>query len=267
MAFTVNGELVDDSAIRAEMRALRPRYEAVARGMDPIEAEKQLRDWSRENVIERVLLRQEAAGDPEPIPGDAIAEALGAIPPQPGQDEERRKDVEIRLRVERLLARMTSKVSPPRHKEIGDYYRKNKERFLRPELVRVAHIVKNVDESRDEAAALAAIRQAQQEMESGASFEDLADRHHGELGWTPRGQMVPEFDQVVFSLKDNEVSGVFRTSLGFHIAKVYGRKPPGISEFDEVREALENALHERKKERAVENYLDHLKAKADIAEI
>ena len=67
MAFTVNGELVEDSVIRAEASALRPRYETVARQMDPIEAEMQLREWSRENVIERVLLRQEAAVDPEPL--------------------------------------------------------------------------------------------------------------------------------------------------------------------------------------------------------
>ena len=57
MAFTVNGELVEDSVIRAEASALRPRYAEVAQNMDPIEAEMQLREWSRENVIERVLLR------------------------------------------------------------------------------------------------------------------------------------------------------------------------------------------------------------------
>ena len=55
MAFTVNGELVEDSVVRAEASALRPRYEEVAQSMDPIESEMQLRDWSRENVIEREL--------------------------------------------------------------------------------------------------------------------------------------------------------------------------------------------------------------------
>src|SRR5215470_17078555 len=76
MAFTVNGELVEDSVIRAEASALRPRYEEVARNMDPIEAEMQLRDWSRENVIERILLRQEAASDPEPVSAEAIEQTL-----------------------------------------------------------------------------------------------------------------------------------------------------------------------------------------------
>jgi parvulin-like peptidyl-prolyl isomerase len=282
MAFTVNGELVEDSVIRAESSALRPRYEEVARDMDPIEAEMQLRDWSRENVIERVLLRQEAASDPEPISADALEETLRKIQSQPTEhassstregEEELRKDVEIRMRVDRLLEKITSKVAPPKHKEVNDYYRKNKEQFRRPELVHAGHIVKNLDESVDEANALAAIQKLQEDLKGGASFEELADRYsdcagnRGDLGWVQRGQMVQEFEDVIFSLKENEVSGIFRTVFGFHIAKVYARKPEGVSDFAEVRETIETALLRQKQERAVENFLDRLRAKAIIQEL
>ena len=274
MAFTVNGELVEDSVVRAEAGALRPQYEAAVQGMDPIEAEMQLRDWSRENVIERVLLRQEAASDPEPIPIEAIEEALRSLQSRTREgEEELRKDIEIRMRVDRLLAKTTSKIAPPKHKEVTDYYRKNKEQFRRPELVRAGHIVKNVDESVDEATALAAIQKVQEELKSGANFEELADRYsdcpgnRGELGWAPRGQMVQEFEDVIFSLKENQVSDIFRTVFGFHIAKVYERKPEGFSDFAEVREAIEKSLHRQKQERAVENFLDRLRAKAVIQDI
>src|SRR5580692_7013743 len=226
MAFTVNGEVVDDSVVRAESSALRPQYESVAQGMDPIEAEMQLRDWSRENVIERVLLRQEAANDPEPLPAEAIEEALKSVQSQPAGHascstpegaEELRKDIEIRMRVDRLLDRITSKASTPKHKEVTEYYRKNKEQFRRPELVRAGHIVKNVGEGADEAASLEAIQKVEEELKNGAVFEELADRssdcagNRGELGWVPRGQMVPEFEDVIFSLPENQVSGIFRT--------------------------------------------------------
>jgi parvulin-like peptidyl-prolyl isomerase len=283
MAFTVNGELVDDSVIRAESNALRPRYEeAVAQNMDPIDAEMQLREWSRENVIERVLLRQEAAGDQEPLPDKAIEDTLRSIESQPAGrascatgegEQELRKDIEIRMRVDRLLERITSKVAPPKHKEVGDYYRKNKEQFRRPELVHAAHIVKNVDETVDEPAAETSIRRIQEELRAGADFEELADRasdcpgNRGDLGWVERGRMVGEFEDVIFGLKDNEVSDVFRTPFGFHIAKVYARKPAGLSSFEEVREAIEAALLRQKQERAVENFLDRLRAKAVIMEV
>ena len=274
MAFTVNGELVEDSVIRAESSALRPQYEAAVQGMDPIEAEMQLRDWSRENVIERVLLRQEAASDPEPIPVEAIDETLRSLQSRtPVGDVELRKDLEIRMRVDRLLEKTTSKVAPPKHKEVTEYYRKNKEQFRRPEIVRAGHIVKNVDEKVDEATALAAIQKVQEELKGGASFEELADRYsdcagnRGELGWVPRGQMVQEFEDVIFSLKESEISDIFRTVFGFHIAKVYEKKPEGFSDFGEVREAIEKSLHRQKQERAVENFLDRLRAKAVIQEL
>jgi PPIC-type PPIASE domain len=281
MAFTVNGEFVDDSVVRAEASALRPRYEEAARGMDPVEAEMQLREWSRENVIERVLLRQEAVADPEPLPAAAIEETMGSIQSQPSVqascatregEEEMRKDIEIRMRVDRLLEKITSKVAKPKHKEISEYYRKNKEQFRRPELVHTAHIVKNVEEGADETAAREAIAAVEGDLAGGANFEELADRvsdcagNRGDLGWVQRGQMVQECEDVIFGLRENEVSKSFRTVFGFHIAKVYARKHEGLGSFEEVREAIEAALLRQKQERAVENYLDRLRAKAVILE-
>ena len=61
MGLLINGEYVDDALIRQEMASLRPHYEAMMADMEPVAREVQLKDWSRENVIERVLLRQEAA--------------------------------------------------------------------------------------------------------------------------------------------------------------------------------------------------------------
>jgi len=245
MAFTVNGELVEDAVIRAEIKALRPHYEAAAHGLDPIAAEAQLREWSRENVIERVLVRQEAEADPEPVPADEI-DGAG-------------------FRVDRLLARITSKVSPPKQKEITNYYRKNKERFYRLEQVRAAHIFQPVDETTDEATAQASIQGAHQQLSNGTTIEDLPG--YGDLGYVARGQMAQQFDDLLFSLAENQVSDIFRSPGGFHILKVYERKPAGISDYDEVREALATTLYQKKKERAVESFLDRLRAKAVILEL
>ena len=54
MGLQINGEYVDDAIIRQEAAAMRPRYEEMVRDMDPIAREMQLRDWAKENVIERV---------------------------------------------------------------------------------------------------------------------------------------------------------------------------------------------------------------------
>lgn len=69
------------------------------------------------------------------------------------------------------------------------------------------------------------------QIEGGTSFEELAKEHSqcpsgsrgGALGEFGRGQMVPEFDQVVFSAPVNEVQGPVKTQFGFHLLEVTAR--------------------------------------------
>jgi len=267
MPLIVNGESIDDALIREEVNLTRPRYEEMVDGLDPVAKEIQLWDWSKETVIERTLLRQEALKDPEPLPPGVIEEALSAMPPDGGGD---RGQVEVRLRLDRFLQKLTAKVPPPKYKEIGDYYKKYREQFLLPEMIHAAHIVKNVDDKSSEAEAQAAVQQAEEELKGGAAFAEVADRYSdcagngGDLGYFPRGEMVEEFDKVVFSLPPGETSGIFRTSFGFHIAKCYDKKPAGYRSLADVRQDIERMLHREKQERALEQYVDGLKAQAVI---
>src|ERR1700712_3909559 len=124
MALLVNGETIDDALIREEVNLTRPRYEEMVDGLDPVTKEIQLWDWSKETVIERTLLRQEALKDPEPVAEEGIDEAFRRVPPESGVS---RGEVETRIRLDRFLQNLTSKVPPPKHKEIGDYYKKYRE--------------------------------------------------------------------------------------------------------------------------------------------
>jgi hypothetical protein len=109
-----------------------------------------------------------------------------------------------------------------------------------PEMIHAGHIIRNVDETTAdettaEDTALAAIRNAQQDMERGSSFEEAATRWSdcpdgGDLGFFARGEMVPEFERAVLALRPGEVSGIFRTPFGFHIAKLYEHRE--AEEFD-----------------------------------
>ncbi|MEO8125882.1 MAG: peptidylprolyl isomerase [Bryobacteraceae bacterium] len=267
MPLIVNGEILDDAEIRAEVNLTRPRYEEMVDGLDPVAKEIQLWDWSKETVIERALLRQEALKDPEPLSPGAVEEAVSAMPPESGDN---RQQIEVRLRLDRFLQNFTSKVPPPKYKEIGDYYKKYKEQFLLPETIRIAHIVKNVDDKTDQAAAMAAMQEAEAELKRGVSFEEVADRYSdcagngGDLGYFPRGEMVDEFDEAVFALAPGATTGIFRTGFGFHIAKCHDRKPAGYRSLADVRQDIERMLHRERQERALEQYVDELKARAVI---
>ena len=70
-----------------------------------------------------------------------------------------------------------------------------------------------------------------QEIEAGADFADMARQHStcpsgrqgGDLGEFGPGQMVKEFDEVVFSGALNTVLGPVRTQFGFHLLEVTSR--------------------------------------------
>ncbi|MFN6115846.1 MAG: peptidylprolyl isomerase, partial [Flavobacteriales bacterium] len=46
----------------------------------------------------------------------------------------------------------------------------------------------------------------------------------GQLGLVPQGVMVPEFDAVALSLKEGEVSQVFKTQYGWHFMQLVERR-------------------------------------------
>ena len=47
----------------------------------------------------------------------------------------------------------------------------------------------------------------------------------GDLGYFPRGQMVPEFDTVVFSDEVGVVHGPVKTQFGYHLLEITSRTP------------------------------------------
>lgn len=53
-----------------------------------------------------------------------------------------------------------------------------------------------------------------------AASDDPSGQRGGDLGTFQRGMMVPEFEDVAFGLKPNEISQPFRTRFGWHIVQV-----------------------------------------------
>ena len=68
-------------------------------------------------------------------------------------------------------------------------------------------------------------------IEGGADFAQLAAEHSqcpsgrdgGALGEFGPGQMVPEFDKVVFSAEVGKIEGPVQTDFGFHLIEVTSR--------------------------------------------
>jgi peptidyl-prolyl cis-trans isomerase C len=68
-------------------------------------------------------------------------------------------------------------------------------------------------------------------IESGADFADVAKQHSkcpsgrdgGELGEFGPGQMVREFDEVVFKKEVGKTHGPVKTQFGYHLVEITSR--------------------------------------------
>lgn len=147
--------------------------------------------------------------------------------------------------------------------EMKAYYEGNKKEFQQPEQIKARHIlVKTEDEAK-------AVRK---ELETNKDFAALAKDKStgpsktkgGDLGWFGRGQMVPEFEQVAFSLKKGEISDVVKTKFGYHIIKVDDKKKASEKSYEMVKKQIEDKLKQQKSKAVVDESKDKLMKKLKV---
>ncbi|HEX6370529.1 MAG TPA: peptidylprolyl isomerase [Longimicrobium sp.] len=114
--------------------------------------------------------------------------------------------------------------------EVRRYYEENRERFRRTEGARlkVAYIPLTIGDA-DRQATVQRARELKAEIAAGADFAEVARANSddesnkeqgGDLGAFTRGQMVPAFDSVAFSLPVGQVSDPVVTQFGVHLVRV-----------------------------------------------
>ncbi|MBN2010742.1 anaerobic sulfatase maturase [candidate division KSB1 bacterium] len=285
MPLIINGETIDPQLIIAEINRLRPDYQRVFADQSREQQEKQLAEWARENVIERVLLQQAARKQIVISDADVKKKYQGLIDEHGGEAamlkntglnktdiSKLKADVRLQLQTEKLIQQLNNEVPKPTQEALNSYYNAHKNSFIIPEQVHAAHIVKHIDGNTTAEQAKQVMASIAEQINAGKTFEEMASSNSdcpeqaGDLGYFPRGQMVEAFDDVVFKLQPGEVSPVFQTEFGFHIAKVYDQRPQQLIPFEQVTSQIEYKLHEEMQTRHLETYIDKLKASAEIVE-
>ncbi|RMF72574.1 MAG: hypothetical protein D6738_10900 [Acidobacteria bacterium] len=138
--------------------------------------------------------------------------------------------------------------------EIARYYEENKALFTRPEERRARQVLirvlpdapaSEVEAARERARRIAERIRAGEDFAAIAraeSDDEISAPNGGDLGFFPRGRMVPQFDEVVFSLEPGIVSDPFRTDYGFHVVRVEEIREEGLAPLDEVRQQIRDQL-------------------------
>jgi peptidyl-prolyl cis-trans isomerase C len=176
---------------------------------------------------------------------------------------DRMEDLRKRLIVETYLKKKVEKEAQISDAEMKKFYDENKEKFKAGDQVKASHIlVKTEEEAKDVLA----------KLKGGAKFDELAKKvstdssaaKGGDLGWFPKGAMVPEFEKVAFSLKEGETSGIVKTQFGYHIIMVTGKRPAGITPYEDVKEQIRANLLPTKQQEIFIKMKDELKKGAKI---
>lgn len=94
-------------------------------------------------------------------------------------------------------------------------------------------------------------KQVLDQLKAGAKFEDVAKAMStdtgtkdkgGDLGWFPKGQMIPEFDAVAFQLPVGQLSDPVKTTYGYHIIEVLEKDPNHPLTADELAQKKSQAV-------------------------
>jgi peptidyl-prolyl cis-trans isomerase SurA len=104
-----------------------------------------------------------------------------------------------------------------------------------------------------------------------ATFEDLARQNGqdgtaakgGDLGWLQPGDVVPEFETAMNTLKPGEVSDVVETPFGFHLIEVLERKSEDQTK-ERERLRARQVIRERKLGEAAESWAREVRDRAYV---
>jgi len=147
-------------------------------------------------------------------------------------------------------------------------YEQNKDRYLSPERVKARHILLMTQGKppAEEAKLKAQAEDLLKQIKSGANFAELAKKYSedpgskdkgGDLDWVVKGQTVPEFEAALFALKPNGISGVVKTTYGFHIIQALEKENAHLKTLEEVKPELTTELKNQAGQQQVQTTLDN----------
>ncbi len=102
----------------------------------------------------------------------------------------------------------------------------------------------------------------------GEDFARMAKEHSkdpgskedgGDLGYFSRGQMVPQFEEAAFKLKNGEMSPPIQSQFGWHIIKLEDKRQRGAPPFDTIKERIMASLVHKKAQEMVQGLRDKAK--------
>lgn len=251
---SVNGQAITQQDVDTElMNATQGRFNQVP-------AQKQAE--FRQQVLQQLIGK-------ELIFGDAIKSGILKSKEYKEEykklEERMKKELAIQVWQKKLLDGL--KIS---QKELKKYYDENKPEFNEKESVHARHILVK---SEEEAKAIIAELKSLSGDKLKNKFIELAKEKStgpsgpkgGDLGYFAPGQMVPAFNDKVFSMQEGTVTlEPVKTQFGYHVIYLEDKKSATVRKFDEVKAFIEQRLKMEKFKTVMKEKMDALQKDAKI---
>src|SRR5215469_6565389 len=173
-------------------------------------------------------------------------------------------DVRQALREQIILDKALANKVTVSPAQVKSYFDKNHAAFDKPEQIKARHIlVKD----------MATAQKVETALKSGQNFADVAKQYSidpgskdkgGELGFFRRGQMVPAFDQVAFSMKVGQISAPVKSPFGYHIIQVEAIQPAVKATLASATPRITDVLRQQQEAPLIQPFLQGLQQSASI---
>ncbi|OBP14950.1 parvulin peptidyl-prolyl isomerase [Rheinheimera sp. SA_1] len=154
--------------------------------------------------------------------------------------------------------------------DVEAYYQAQSARYSTEERRRVSHIL--LESAEEDKAVAAKAEDLLKQLQQGADFAALAKQHSadtvsaengGDLDFITKDVMEPEFENAVYALaKAGDLSGVVKTSFGYHVIKLTEIEAGTVKPLSEVRAAITEAVQQ---EKAAEQFADLQQKLAEVS--
>jgi len=170
-------------------------------------------------------------------------------------------------------AQLPGGIPQPSQGEVQSYYNQHQSEYQVPEQSRSRHILVKLPPNPDaktDAAAKAKADDIAKQLQAGGNWADIAKKNSddpgskdsgGELGFSQRGRMVPEFDNAIFTQAPGEIK-VVKSQFGYHVVQVEERQAAHTQSVSEVIDSIKATLSRQMVSQSEENFAKQLTAEA-----
>lgn len=175
-----------------------------------------------------------------------------------------REELKESLIMEKLLEQAVYAMVSVSDAEVSDYFKANRDQFDRPAQVRARQIV--VADEAEGQEILGLLRQGRPFAEVAEEYSLSPDAEQGgDLGFFGRGEMPPEFDEIVFDLPVKRLSDLVKSEYGYHIFLVEEKRSAKRLSKQEATDEIRSILESSKKEEVYLAWLQDMRARAVIS--